>query len=509
MIVEKWFSRYGIVQNPFKDEEAKDDGILQKIINSANTHPDFEKVYGEPASPSTSVVFGEKGSGKTALRMLITRRLVEFNREHPDSRAFVIEYDDWNALLDRFVQRTRGQRNPLRAFSRFRLWDHIDGIMSIGVTSLVDHLVDGTPLPGVASDGAEHERHVQAVQGFPHGVKRDAALLTSLFYAGHRVPFKIRFAQLLRKMRLRPSVRLPALRWLLLALLAATLAVNLVKRSFLEQFVGSATFAIWTSAALSALVGALYVVSILQIRLRASRATRDMSVVGRTTEELAWALRQFPKRDIDEQPFPCAESADTRYQLLAKFQDILRRMGFQSIVLLVDRVDEPHLVHGDPQLMKALVWPLLDNKFLKQPGMGVKLLLPLELGELIRKEDKQFFDKTRLDKQNLIFPLEWSGAALYDIANSRINACRAPDAPPMALRDFFEDDVREDDIVDALEQMRQPRDAFKFLYRLMKEHCRLYTEESSHDKISKILLRNIVKEERDRLEAFKAGWGHG
>ena len=57
--------------------------------------------------------------------------------------------------------------------------------------------------------------------------------------------------------------------------------------------------------------------------------------------------------------------------------------------------------------------------------------------------------------------------------------------------------------------MRQPRDAFKFLYNLIKEHCRLYTDESGQAKISKLLLREVIKQERDRVEAFKAGWSHG
>ena len=64
---------------------------------------------------------------------------------------------------------------------------------------------------------------------------------------------------------------------------------------------------------------------------------------------------------------------------LAKLQNVLRTLGFSGIVVLVDRVDEPYLINGSAELMRALVWPLLDNKLLKHPGIGFKLLLPSEL----------------------------------------------------------------------------------------------------------------------------------
>ena len=32
-------------------------------------HPAWDKIYGDPTEPATSVVFGEKGAGKTAMRL--------------------------------------------------------------------------------------------------------------------------------------------------------------------------------------------------------------------------------------------------------------------------------------------------------------------------------------------------------------------------------------------------------------------------------------------------------
>ncbi len=101
---------------------------------------------------------------------------------------------------------------------------------------------------------------------------------------------------------------------------------------------------------------------------------------------------------------------------MAKLQSVLRTLGFTGIVVLVDRVDEPYLINGSAELMKALVWPMLDNKLLKHPGMGFKLLLPAELIHFVDREDRDFHQRARLDKQNLIRSLEWTGQSLYDLA---------------------------------------------------------------------------------------------
>ena len=76
------------------------------------------------------------------------------------------------------------------------------------------------------------------------------------------------------------------------------------------------------------------------------------------------------------QPLPLHSRTDDRYALLAKFQTVLRTLGFSGIVVLVDRVDEPYLINGSPDLMRALVWPLLDNKFLETPGHGSETIAP-------------------------------------------------------------------------------------------------------------------------------------
>ena len=161
---------------------------------------------------------------------------------------------------------------------------------------------------------------------------------------------------------------------------------------------------------------------------------RHVRVGNRDLNSLRQILMNFTAADITGQPLPNKDRTDDRYELLVKFQGILRSLGYTGIVVLVDRVDEPHLINGSAEPMRALLWPMLDNKFLKHPGIGFKLLLPIELSQFIEREDSEFFQRARLDKQNMIPSLEWTGEALYDLATARVAACAKPGAKPTLAR---------------------------------------------------------------------------
>ena len=159
--------------------------------------------------------------------------------------------------------------------------------------------------------------------------------------------------------------------------------------------------------------------------------------------------------------------------------------------ILVDRIDEPHLINGRADLMKAFLWPLLDNKLLKHPGIGFKLLLPIELEDFLDREDRDFFQRARLDKQNMIPSLEWTGEALYDVASARVRACAREGTEPM-LRDWFEEGMSETRLVKAFRDLRVPRHLFKFMYRLLIEHGNAYTDESPAWKIRSELFDSVL-----------------
>ena len=143
MKIQQYLEHHGMVTNPFADEDAQTDLVFKASCIRTTYHPTWDKIYGDPLEPATSVVFGEKGSGKTAIRLQIARHLADHNAEHPEGQVFVVQYDDFNPFLDRFRDRFSGRRRRAeRALKHWRLWDHMDAILSLGVTQLVDRMLE-------------------------------------------------------------------------------------------------------------------------------------------------------------------------------------------------------------------------------------------------------------------------------------------------------------------------------------------------------------------------------
>jgi hypothetical protein len=235
---------------------------------------------------------------------------------------------------------------------------------------------------------------------------------------------------------------------------------------------------------------------------------RRMRVGNRETNPLRQVLSQFTPAELSSQPLPNKDSTDDRYELLLKFQAILQTLGHSGIIVLVDRVDEPHLINGSAELMKALLWPMLDNKFLKHPGLGLKLMLPLELTRFIEREERDFYQRARLDKQNMIPSFEWTGEALFDVASARVRAC-ANGATKPALRDLFEPAITNARLIDSFRNLRVPRRLFKFLYHLIVTHCNSHTDENPSWKISPGMFESALALSLREQDAFDRGVGAG
>ena len=221
------------------------------------------------------------------------------------------------------------------------------------------------------------------------------------------------------------------------------------------------------------------------------RLTRHVRVSNLAGTQVYQVLKRFLIAEIASQPLPTKQRSDDRYELLDKLQAILATWNYQGLVILVDRVDEPHLVNGSPERMRALIWPMLDNKFLKYPGIGVKLMLPIELLRFVEKEDTDFYQRARLDKQNMISSFEWTPESLMDVANARIQAC-AQDGQSPNLRDWVADSVSERRLLESLGSLRVPRHVFKFLYRLLVAHCHAHQTEQPVWQISPELFESTL-----------------
>ena len=71
--------------------------------------------------------------------------------------------------------------------------------------------------------------------------------------------------------------------------------------------------------------------------------------------------------------------------------------------------------------------------------------------------------------------LDWSGEALYDLANARLAACSDANEPPQLMA-LFDETMTEQRVFDALRSLRVPRHAFRFLHRLLVAHCNRHSD---------------------------------
>ena len=497
MKIQQFLDHHAIAANPFADEDAQTDLVFKGACIRNTFHPTWDKIYGEPSEPATSVVFGEKGSGKTAIRLQLARHLADYNAEHPEHQAFVVQYDDFNAFLDRFRDRFSGRRRRAdRALEQWRLWDHVDAILSLAVTQLVDRILEAKqsrhpaardePLPFDLLDAAQ---------------RRDVMLLAACYDQSTAENLSQRWRRLQRKLRFRtwPST------WPLAVGIAVTVAVI----GLFAWFAPASLLEWWPYVlALIAAGWAPWLCRTAKWFLKARRIARNTRVLSHNTNLLRKVLMRLPGGQIVGQPLPAYQRTDDRYELLSKLQGVLRSMHFEGILVLVDRVDEPYLINGSTDLMRALVWPMLDNKFLKHPGLGLKLLLPIELERLLDRENRDFHQRARLDKQNLIRSLQWTGQSLYDVANARIKGCALEGSSP-ALGDLFDQSIDEKRLMDAFAALRVPRHLFKFMYRLFTTHCNAHSDEAPVWRISSGTFESVLALYQRDQDAFDRGVGAG
>jgi hypothetical protein len=495
MKIQPFLEHHGIASNPFADEDAQTDLVFKGFCITHTYHPTWDKIYGNPAEPATAIVFGEKGSGKTALRLQIARHLADYNADHLDARSLVVDYCDFNSFLDRFRERFHGRRRKTdRVLAQWKLWDHMDAILSLGVTQLVDRILENKQ----ASHPAACDPRPLAVESLEPSQRRDVMLLAACYDQSTAQSGEDRWHRLRRKLRF-PRWRT---KWdTALPVVAAIAAAGLIAWFGWWEWLKTP----WPYAAVAA--------SVLPRIWRCTKACwrawgikRHTRVLNQSHRRLRRILSRFTERQLVGQPLPRAQRTDDRYELLAKLQNVLVALGFPGIVVLVDRVDEPYLINGSAELMRALVWPLLDNKLLKHPGVGLKLLLPDDLVEFLDREDRDFHQRARLDKQNLIRSLAWTGQSLSDVANARLLACAAEGRSP-ALRDLLDEDITDRRLLEAMQSLRVPRHLFKFLYRLLVAHTNAHTDAEPVWQISPATFEStLALYQRDR-EAFDRGRG--
>ncbi|WP_437228654.1 hypothetical protein SH661x_001008 [Planctomicrobium sp. SH661] len=500
MKVHQLLDHYGITENPFAQEDAASDQVFREYCLNGTHHPAWDKIYGNPMSPATSVVFGEQGSGKTALRLQIVSKLQKFNQEHPMQRAFIVQYEDFNPFLDAFRDRlSTRQRKPDRALQNWRLWDHMDCILTLAVTRLADTIRND----GHDTKDPTHNISLDAMAKLTRPQKRDLQMLAAFYDQNRDVSAPHRWAMLRKKLRFSTW----RAHWDLGIGILGTIA-SVAARIWYAKGDPRSIFNIWML-----LVVVAFWLPFLWRQFKcwwtAWGVQKQVRIVDHQVGSLRKILSQFQQTELIGQPFPSRARGDDRYELLVRLQSALETLGFTSIVVLVDRVDEPHLVHGSPERIKDLVWPLFDNKFLKHPGIAFKLLLPSTVVGYLNRQEKEFYERSRLDKQNMVLSLSWTGQGLYDVANDRIRACAKLAEKPVSIRNLFDDSVSEQELLAVFDRLRAPRHLFKFLYRLFIEHCSKYTEDNPTWKIQRDTLQSTLALFMRDLEAYDQKLGTG
>ena len=517
MNIGQFFEHWGIRENPFRGEEARDDSVLARLslagdesAHAASTHSDFDRILGELVRPSTSIVFGERGSGKTAIRMQIVERVRAHNHRTPDAKLFVIDYDDLNPFISELDARYGSKKDPAAALNKFRLVDHIDAMMTIACERLSAALLGESRDRPAADLGDAPARESRRL---PVPLRQELLLLLALYDTAD--------ADGSRARRIRALLRLGTPRgamlkkvgvwagWIPAALAAAWVVwANQQTDGWILDFgrlLGQVLLAVFGLGWAAVLVKTLGVDRWRTARF-ARRLRDEMHALPRETAALAASLRHVDRGMLSPATMPVGDNAAAqRYGMLDRLRRVLSRFGYTGLLVLIDRVDEPALIAGDPDKMRAVMWPLFNAKFLQQDRLGVKMLLPIELRHALFRESASFFREARLDKQSLVERLTWTGPMLYDLCESRLNACRDPDADHLPLIDLFAEDVNKQDVIDALDQMHQPRDAFKFLYRCLIEHCSNVTADTGAWRIPRLVLDQIRRAEAARVQELYRG----
>lgn len=502
MKIQPFLEHHGIARNPFAEEDAQTDPVFKEHCIDSTYHPTWDKVYGDPHEPASSIVFGEKGSGKTAMRLQLARHLEAFNDQSPAKRLFVVQYDDFNPFLDRFRDRL-GSRNrrPDKVLQNWKLWDHMDAILMLSVTGLVDRILEvRQPSTGVICKIEQSK-----VDQLDRHQARDLLVMTACYDQATAENFKDRWHRLRKRLKFNTWKSY----WQLAAGWTSMIGMIALFATIYSNG-GVSWLPPWWACLILIFAGWTPWLWKAWNNLWLARGILSRMRVGiRQPSDLVKVFMHFTPAELASQPLPNKDSTDDRYELLMKLQAILQTLGYPGIVVLVDRVDEPHLINGQAELMKALIWPVLDNKFLKHPGLGIKLMLPVELWRYTEREERDFYQRARLDKQNVIPSFEWTGEALYDVANARVKACALDSSRTPNLKSLFEPGISEQRLIEAFRNLRVPRRLFKFLYKLLVSHCNAYTDESPVWQVSSSRFESELALTLRDQDAFDRGVGAG
>jgi len=423
---------HDLVRNPFIEEEAQNDKVFEDLVNEAGytfNHQAWDKFFGDPPGCGTSMIFGVKGSGKSALRLALEKNIGHFNSGHSE-RILLLSYDDFNGFLEAFKRKLEQERTRTSAVTLkdFGLAQHLDAILVCGMESLLSELkAADLPLDHLE----QYQRH-------------DLMMLMAFYLSGPPDRYNRSISALSKKLLRRGAFKRMGRG--LKGLLGGLLTLGFAPISDLMFYRGVAR-----------------------------SAAREIVVRDRDARDIERALKAIPRgylKDQDVKRRGWRDDDDVRRLFLTKFIDCVLALGYRQIVVVMDKVDEPSLINGDREKMEAFVWPLWNNRILQlHPNLSFKMLLPRQLYESVRKATSEKANIARFDKQKIIYPFRWGDKQLFDVMSDRLRICRADPSEPYPLDQLFDVSIQRSEVLGILDKLRQPRFVLNYLYRLIAETC--------------------------------------
>ena len=458
MFTQKWKDHWGLVDDPFSCEDADKDLLLSAIETSA-VHSSFDKMFGTPHMPSPALVFGEKGSGKSALRLIMRRRIEEHNQKNPDKKIFLVDYIEFNNFIEYFRRVIKAGKDDKAAahavVANWKIADHLDAILSLGVTQFIDSILEN-----------KNKR-----QDLSRKEKVDIHLLTALYYHSEKQNTSDTL-NLLKKtlgyFHTGPNWRA------FLAGLVSLLGLGIAILPFFPNLGVSNFSKIFGATGLAIIAAAWGWIGWREWAFSdyAHTAVRNIRVFARNPLNIANILKGLTAKERKEFVLPMNSDESSRFQLLKRFLGLLKDHGYRGLYVLIDRIDEPSLLSNHNADMREFIEKILDIKLLQFEDLGLKLFLPIEMDAIHRNASPEQLKKMRLDKSNLVAELKWNGMELYEIANQRLQASKVGESKPLQMKDMFEENFDFNHLTDTLSELGTPRHAFSFLSSVFAEYIR-------------------------------------
>jgi hypothetical protein len=430
MEIKEWLQVWQFEHNPFVIFDADRDPYLQTAMVE-NTS--LRSVLLHIEKPSPYVIFAIRGAGKSSMRIDTERYLNEYR-----DKVLTIAYVEFNELL---AEVARPRRLPMEysmnksALTRILKRKKEEVLGREAKITLDDHLDYILKLGIESLYNSIREDGKEEMLKDNREIAEKFILLTALYYAPNDLSSKV-------------------------AVLRRLLEIAGTKK-------GSSFFAKKQSKALA---GEIY---------------RNIRGVPVSLEGMVKIIQEIGPGLFEFHGIP--RTTENRFTLLKSFMELVRYFDLSGVYLLVDRVDEPTSIKGDPEKMRELVTPILDDQLFQIDHLGIILFLPYELHDL-----KKYY---RSDRIKTISSINWSPDNMIRLIEKRMNVARKPGSPPIQLADIFEENGESK--AQFIVRQLTPRNAFRLLSIIIEEHCQtvIYGVKISTEVYESAVQRYLIEKE--------------